>query len=122
MNEAETLLNLATGLANARATIVRVPVESTLEQREVSDRVRAWSITRGRPVLGVELGARDYRIDEEMSAEVRFVWCDMLDPFVDGLFAAGAGLDLVVEYAKVVSPFTMPEKPHFLIDPKGVEA
>ena len=107
----------------AERIIVRVRVDTLLEQGELVAAGREWNARHGQPLLVTELRADEYVVDEELSTD-RCTYTHAVGPFVDFVFAGGVGVDQVIDLARFVTPWSIEEKPELVLEPKagGMEA
>lgn len=107
----------------AERIIVRVRVDSLLDQGDLVDAGREWNEKHGRPLVVTELRCEDYVVDEEHSTEF-CTYAQAVDPFVDFHFEGGVDVGLVLDLALLATPWSTAPKPELLIEAKaeGMEA
>lgn len=118
----QTLHELARQWSTASTIAVRVHVESLREAHEVVDAAKEWSRANGRPIYRIERNCKEYVVDEEQTARAGYGVVYMVEPFVDFLFDADVDGDLVVGLARIVTPWSLTDKPELVIESKGMEA
>ena len=122
------LLKLAAELerqwSTVEAIIVRVHVSTLREQSEVAEAAKAWSVTRGRPLAGIDRRVEEFVLNEERSYAAGFPCCEARNPFVDFRFPPDVSADQLLTFARIVTPWSTQPKPDLVIEPrtKGAEA
>ena len=118
----QTLHELARQWSTASSITVRVHVESLLEAHEVVDAAKEWNLANGQPIHRIERNCEEYVVDEAESARAGYTFAYAVEPFVDFVFGPGVDGDVVVGLARIVTPWSLTEKPELVIEPKGMEA